>query len=43
MMAEDAVFLRAQGLNGTLGREVEIVGPEAHQLAPERLEGMGQQ
>jgi hypothetical protein len=42
-MAENAVLLRPQGLNGLLGAEVEIIGPEAHQLATERIEGVGQQ
>jgi hypothetical protein len=42
-MAEDAVLLRSQRLDGALGAEVEVVGPETHQLAAERLERVGEQ
>jgi hypothetical protein len=38
-----AVFLRAQRLDGPLRAKVEGVGPEAHNLAPERVERVAEQ
>src|SRR5215510_631384 len=40
VMAEDAVLLRPQRVDRPLRREVEVVGAQAHHLAPERVEGM---
>ena len=42
-VADDAVLLRAKPFDGPLGAEIEVVRAQAHDLAAERVERMGEQ
>src|SRR5262245_32207755 len=43
MMADDAILLGSQGLNGSLRGQVEIVGTQTNHLTPKRVERMTEQ
>src|SRR6478752_2810931 len=43
VVADDAVLLRAERLDRLLRAEVEVVGAQAHHLAAELLEGVGEE